>query len=62
MTWKDMGVHWPTARVGQDWVRDGQCADCATRTMPDALIRTPIEWAAKPVQSEQSEWEQNGFR
>ncbi|MFC6802169.1 MBL fold metallo-hydrolase RNA specificity domain-containing protein [Deinococcus caeni] len=26
------------------------------------VIRTPIEWVAKPVQSERSEWEQHGFR
>ena len=26
------------------------------------FIRTPIEWAAKPVQSERGEWEQHGFR
>nr|WP_237427521.1 FRG domain-containing protein [Deinococcus xianganensis] len=26
------------------------------------LIRTPIEWALQPVQSERSEWETNGFR
>ena len=26
------------------------------------LIRTPIEWAAKPIQSERSEQERNGFR
>ncbi|GHG14670.1 hypothetical protein GCM10017784_01270 [Deinococcus indicus] len=29
---------------------------------PEGLIRTPIEWAAKPIQSERSEWEQDGFR
>ncbi|GHG20892.1 hypothetical protein GCM10017784_10220 [Deinococcus indicus] len=32
------------------------------RTGRPLFIRTPIEWVAKPVQSEQSEWEKNGFR
>ena len=37
-------------------------AGVAGRAHPDELIRTPIEWATKPVQSERNEWEQNGFR